>query len=901
MKRICYLALLLALCPSARPGEAPAKTIPLNLQGANIDTVMKFLSEHTGKAVMKHKDANVTLTLALAKEVPAAEAVSIVHEALRLQGLTVVETDKALLIVPLDKAREVALPPVGEKAAGAPAELATEVVPIKFATADQLKEQFAPLLPKHATLSADKRTNQLIVTATRLEIAHLKKIIGQLDVLDVVDGEIRLFELEHADASQLAEVLTGIFSDGAAKPSKSKGRPSPPRPPQQKGKQAPQPAKTIPTKIVAETRANWLIVSAPPAKLKAIAELVEKLDVELPKEIDVQIYPLEYAEASDLARQIGQLVKKVATGKAEKDTVEVVAHPRSNAILALASQKNQDLIEKIVKALDTEEAEEREAKTFVLKHADAEEVAEQLEALQKEDDDFSYWWFGSRREEKAKTKVVAVPRTNSIIVVAPKTEFKMVEKLVEELDEVEDDEHLPPKVFQIRNADATEMEKILNTLFDKDSQRSSRRRSYFFSRSRSSDKGRDISRLAGKVRFVAEKSLNRIVVIAQSEAVLKIVAELIEELDKADPELTNTTVYQLKHADALEMAQRLNELFAERARPPDPRKTKEGEEPERRAYYPWLMGGSGKKKEEERAISTLIGNVRVVPDVRSNSLIITTGSQHLAAIVTLVEELDKPEPKVLVQTRLVEITRGQEDHKGLRFSPDLNTFTDEDLDNAVRGTGGFTFREAHSHTVMQANIDLHALIQLLLKNTDSKLLSDPTICMNNNQKGEIFVGSDVPFITKSLNTTEGGRNDAFEYRDVGVLLTVTPQINSVSGTVSMKVNLKSSQIRENETLFGGFIIDRREYTTEIAVEDGQTLVMGGIVSERQDDTVRKVPVLGSIPLMGALFRKTDKVVTKTELLAFITPTVLQEVADADRVTKERLDRVDEMRAEMERD
>jgi len=861
---------------------------------------MKFLSEHTGKAVMKHKDANVTLTLALAKEVPAAEAVRIVHEALRLQGLTVVETDKTLLIVPLDKAREVALPPVGEKDAGAPAELATEVIPLKFATADQLKEQFAPLMPKHATLSVDKRTNQLVVTATRLELAHLKKIIDQLDVLDVVDGEVRVFELEHADASQLAEVLTGIFADGAAKPSRSKGRPSPRHPQQQKGKPAPQAAKTIPTKIVAETRANWLIVSAPPAKLKAVAELIEKLDVELPKEVDVQIYPLEYAEASDLARQIGQLVKKVATGKAEKDTVEVVAHPRSNAILALASQKNQALIEKIVKALDTEDAEEREAKTFVLKHADAEDVAEQLKALQKEDDDdFSYWWFGSRREEKAKTKVVAVPRTNSIIVVAPKTEFKMVEKLVEELDEVEDDEHLPPKVFQIRNADATEMEKILNTLFDKDSQRSSRRRSYFFSRSRSSDKGRDISRLAGKVRFVAEKSLNRIIVIAQSEAVLKIVAELIEELDKADPELTNTTVYQLKHAEALEIAQRLNELFAERARPPQPKAAKEGEAAARAAYYPWLMGAASRKKEEERAISTLIGNVRVVPDVRSNSLIITTGSQHLAAIVTLVEELDKPEPKVLVQTRLVEITRGQEDHKGLRFSPDLNTFTDEDLDNAVRGTGGFTFREAHTHTVIQANVDLHALIQLLLKNTDSKLLSDPTICMNNNQKGEIFVGSDVPFITQSQRTPEGTRNDSFEYRDVGVLLTVTPQINSVSGTVSMKVNLKSSQIRENETLFGGFIIDRREYTTEIAVEDAQTLVMGGIVSERADDTVRKIPVLGSIPGLGMLFRKTDKVVTKTELLAFITPNVLQEVEDADKVTKEALDRVEKMRSEEE--
>jgi general secretion pathway protein D len=130
----------------------------------------------------------------------------------------------------------------------------------------------------------------------------------------------------------------------------------------------------------------------------------------------------------------------------------------------------------------------------------------------------------------------------------------------------------------------------------------------------------------------------------------------------------------------------------------------------------------------------------------------------------------------------------------------------------------------------------------------------------------------VPFISGSLNTDVGGRNDTFQYRDVGIILEVIPRINS-SNEVSLKIRTEASKIRPGETLFGGAILDTRNFRTDVMVKDGETLVLGGIIQQDKTETMRKTPGLGSIPVLGWVFKKKDKLDREVELMVFLKPKI----------------------------
>jgi general secretion pathway protein D len=136
-----------------------------------------------------------------------------------------------------------------------------------------------------------------------------------------------------------------------------------------------------------------------------------------------------------------------------------------------------------------------------------------------------------------------------------------------------------------------------------------------------------------------------------------------------------------------------------------------------------------------------------------------------------------------------------------------------------------------------------------------------------------------------LNTDVGGRNDTFQYRDVGIILEVTPRINS-SNEVALKIRAESSKIREGETPFGASIIDTRNFRTDLMLKDGETAVLGGIIQKEQGEIVRRVPGLGRIPVLGWAFRKKDKGLREVELMVFLTPRITRTPEQARELLRE---------------
>ena len=187
--------------------------------------------------------------------------------------------------------------------------------------------------------------------------------------------------------------------------------------------------------------------------------------------------------------------------------------------------------------------------------------------------------------------------------------------------------------------------------------------------------------------------------------------------------------------------------------------------------------------------------------------------------------------------------------------------------------------------ILDTKVSLDFLIQFLKKTADAKVRAEPRINVADNEKGKLFVGQRVPFILNSQFTTEGARNDSFRYMNVGIILEVTPHINT-SNDVALKIRVESSNIRAGETLFGGAIVDTRNYRTDLLVKSGQTLVLGGIIQREESQVERKVPFLGNIPIIGWLFKKRDSVNRDVELMVFLRPTVTQSPEDMEQLMRD---------------
>jgi type II secretion system protein D len=843
---------------NAPPGGAgstnkpAADEIQLSFQGANIDMVVQWLSQTTGKNVIKHPQANCQLTIVGGRKLTQREAITLVYRALSLEGFSAIESSNSILIVP--EGREPKLDPelVDASKTNIPAgrQRLVKVFQLKTASASEILDKIKPILSEKASFQINDRANQLIIT-------------------DMNDG------------------------------------------------------------------------------LSLAGDLIRALDTNEPGDRTLRVMPLKHVSAQDLVKEIGPLYQKL--GKAGTDSVEVSANDRSNSLIILSSESNFEAIEKVVKTLDTDDAQEKVMHAFPLKNADAEDVAKQIkELIQNQDTGNRYPYFifssdGPSNPKGKKVSVVADRRRNTVVVQASPSEIPGLTKMIEALDEPVEGESLAPKIFALKYVSAVDIEEVLNELFLKKTQQ---QRPYWYNdddQQQTPDK--NVGRLYGKVRITSEPYSNTIIVTSNSKEGIEAVEDVLKRLDIPSQAGESTLRVPLKFAKASTLANSLNVLFAKGGSPGLRQNTPNGQpvqnqqnlqngqqpqttdktfeleqENEEEGYFPWLGGQPENTRSSDgrtvtRQVSDLVGRVRAVPDHRSNSLLISANVHLFPQLLKLIEELDAPTPQVLIEARIVEVSSNFLDKLGVRWSPDgTKVFTPSDYDNSIlagttgkytKGFGGTTTANgsvssttsgSSSSSVAQAitslrsgvidsTISLDFLVQFLRQNVSANVLAEPQINVGDNETAKLFVGSQVPFIKDSQNTQVGSLNQTFSYKDVGVILEVVPHLNK-NGDVDLKVRTESSTIEQGQTLFGGAILDTRNFKTHVVAHSGQTLVIGGIIQKQVSDTVRKVPILGDIPGLGYAFRKKDKSVQSVELLVFLRPTVMRDADEAKVLTED---------------
>jgi general secretion pathway protein D len=944
--------------------------IQVSFQGANIDMIVQWLAQTTGKSVVKHPQVQCQLTITSSKKVSTREAITLVYRALALEGFTAIESSNSILIVPEGKEPKMSpeLLDASRKDIPEGRQRLVKIFSLSHIQAAELREKVRGLLSDKGMIDTDDRANQLIVTDYNDNLRLLSELIKEFDV-PASGLVIEIRSLKHADAEELANMLGLILSaqaGGAATPSKpsrsSGGGPSfPPGMSSTPGSSSPpgggssggdssSPSSSggsqssgQQVRLWPDKSSNRLIISAPKSKLPEVLRLIGILDTDKSEDIALRVIPLKNVNAADLAKELGPLYQKTG-GKSPRDTVEVAANDRSNSLIVLSSEANFKAIEKLVAGLDTDDAMEKVTRTFLLKNADAQDVAKQLQDLNKDQDNSSrypYFFFSSSSSSSKGSKkmsVVADRRRNCIIVQVPPTQMNEIEKMIQELDEPVSDDSLAPRIYPLKYVSAVDIEDVLNELFLKKTQQ----RSYFdFYDNPEPQADRDVGRLYGKVRITSEPYANAIIVTSNSKENLAVVEDVLNQLDQPSEAGESTLRISLKFAKAFTVANSINILFAKNGSPPlravnqqQPQGNQNPQQqPQRTAsqpafeleratkedgYFPWLGGQPDNPRTSDgrtvaRSVSDLVGRVRAVADERSNALLISANVHFFPQVLKLIADLDAPTDQVLIEARLVEVSSDFLDKLGVRWSPDgSQVFSADDYQNSilahssardVQGVGGLSAVNTPTPSISTAGlpiqqsltslrsgvldntINMDFLIQFLRRTTDAQILAEPQINIRDNETGRLFVGQQIPTLTASQNAGSIGLSQNFEYKDVGVILEVTPHINN-TGDVELKIHAESSVVVPSLTILGGAVFDTRNFRTDLTAKNGQTLVLGGIIQKQITDTLYKTPLLGDIPGLKWLFNKRDKSSHEVELMVFLRPKVTRTPEDAKELMNE---------------
>jgi type IV pilus assembly protein PilQ len=276
-------------------------------------------------------------------------------------------------------------------------------------------------------------------------------------------------------------------------------------------------------------------------------------------------------------------------------------------------------------------------------------------------------------------------------------------------------------------------------------------------------------------------------------------------------------------------------------------------------------------------------------DTRSNALVVTERPKRLEKVEEIVGKLDKATEQVMIETKFVEITDQDlrnlgVDWKSLNgYAVGVNPTPTLMSSGEGRNPDDELIREsAQASKTFGAVFDageFTVVLNALESQTRTRLVSNPTVVTMNNNEAVISIGEQFPVPNYTYNQERGTFEvSGFEYKDIGIIMRVTPQVNN-TGLITLKIDPEVSS-RSGTTSFGGAggaeipIISTRRTSTQVAIKDGYTMGLGGLIENVSSDGESKVPLLGDIPGLGRLFKSSNKNSNSRNLLVFITAKVL---------------------------
>ena len=472
--------------------------------------------------------------------------------------------------------------------------------------------------------------------------------------------------------------------------------------------------------------------------------------------------------------------------------------------------------------------------------------------------------------------VISYPSTNLLIVTDVLSNIDRLLQIIKQIDVAENVAEI--SVIPIQNATASDVATILDSIFQGSSSRRAPATRTTRRRTPAQAQPDETGPALGEVSIIADERTNSLIIIASAFDTVK-VKNLVAILDKEIPRGTgNINVYYLQHANAEELTQVLTAL---------PEKT---DTPAEVGKAPVISKG-----------------VEIVADKATNSLVITANKADYAVLESVIKKLDIPRRMVYLEALIMEVNAEKDfavgvewvggftygDDKGIVFggsrSGDGSSLPSLDNPSLPKGFSmGLVneFIEINGQTFPSISAILNAYKQ----DSDVHIISTPQILTTDNEEAEIKVGENVPYITSRQENQTLNDFSNYEYKDVGVTLKITPQINQ-EGVVRLQVYVEVIKIKNEGVALATNTPTtfKRTAQTTVIIQDNNTLVIGGIIGDDVSDNIYKVPLLGDIPGLGWLFKTQSQTVDRVNLYIFLTPRIIRNPAEALAVTKQKRD------------
>ena len=745
----------------------------------------------------------------------------------------------------------------------------------------------------------------IILRGNPQDVEAMKKIIEEIQkISEGIEPYVRVFQLQRASAVNVRETILELYSGST---STTTGAARPAGGGQTTGQTAQSAATALQTpalrrfQIAADDRSNTLVVLASPQMMEELSRLIERLDVDgAPIVNELRVFQLKSAEATEVANILTQAL----TGQAATTTGQAVGGT-AGTVAGGGPARLSD-------------------RSSVLRFVPLEGQSRMVQS-------------GILDE----VRVTAQIRTNSVIVSAPASSMPLMASIVAELDK-------PPsivasmKVFELKNADATNMRLTLAELFDLEpTTTTGGLGGGVGGLGATTQFQRPVAVASGEqppvsIRVAVDERTNSLVVSGPDSALLSVEA-VVRKLDLSDIHNRKSTVYRLKNSYAIDVATALTQFFTNK-------RTIEGQAVGLTAQQGTIVGAFQRMEQDVVVVAldnSLAAQLSTAASITttatpatqgvSNMLLISASPRYFDQVIKMIEEMDAPQPQVMIQCIVANLLVNDDFEFGIEFglqndvlfsrggtpgspdvpgSPGFNFNTTAPLGNTnavhpaevgnqglsnlglgraslidgVNGAGGLILAASSKN--------ISSLIRALQANGKLEILTRPQIMTMDGRTARVQVGENFPYVG-NVNITTTATIPTVSFLGIGVILTVKPSITP-DNRIYLEIVPEISELRELvnvqtiTTNTDTITIQAPRTTTTtantaVSVSDGQTIVLGGLIQRRTLCLERKIPWLGDLPHLGFLFRYSQERELKQELIIIMTPHIIRSEADAQRV------------------
>jgi general secretion pathway protein D len=487
--------------------------------------------------------------------------------------------------------------------------------------------------------------------------------------------------------------------------------------------------------------------------------------------------------------------------------------------------------------------------------------------------------------------ITVYPGNNTLVITDYAGNLRRIARIIDAIDQPGSS---GPIVIPLAHASALDVALMVNRLFADPAQT-----------------GAAAADTSPRLSVVADARSNNLIARSDSPSRIARLRSLVALLDAPTSAAGNLHVVHLKNAEAAKVAETLRAInLGESAAAPAAAASR----PMATPVSATAAGGASTPPplyaSASQAAAPAPGMIQA--DAATNSIIINAPDAIYNNLRAVVEKLDVRRAQVYVEALIAEITADRAAEFGIQWqslsgveksgtqafggtnfgAPGQNVLgVAVNPATAARGLNIGVIKGTVTIPGVGEILNLGLLVRALETDSNANILSTPTLLTLDNEEARIIIGQNVPFITGQYALSGGATTptpfQTVERRDVGLTLRVKPQI-SEGGTVRLQLYQEVSSVKDTLNP-AGVITNKRAVETTVLVDDGQIVVIGGLIEDSVSDDVEKVPLLGDIPLLGALFRYKTRSRTKTNLMVFLRPTVLRDAVSARALTDERYD------------